>query len=169
MLKGACISPLAAPLAILLVWNLKRGRIHLTTAVTMKLLLEAGVHFGHQTRRWNPKMRKFIFSERNGIHIIDLAQTVDRLEAAATYVRDLVANGGVILFAGTKRQAQETIESEAKRCGMPYVTTRWLGGTLTNFGTIQGRIDYLVRTEDSKARGEFDHLSKKDRLHKDEE
>jgi small subunit ribosomal protein S2 len=135
----------------------------------MKSLLEAGVHFGHQTRRWNPKMRKFIFSERNGIHIIDLAQTVHRLEAAATFVRDLVAEGGTILFAGTKRQAQETTESEAKRCGMPYVTTRWLGGTLTNFHTIQGRIDYLVRLEDSKARGEMDHLAKKERLLKEEE
>src|SRR3989442_8288872 len=135
----------------------------------MKSLLEAGVHFGHQTRRWNPKMRKFIFSERNGIHILDLQQTVQRLEQAAAYVRDLVAEGGTILFAGTKRQAQETIESEAKRCGMPYVTTRWLGGTLTNFHTIQGRIDYLVRLEDAKARGEMDYLAKKERLQKEEE
>ncbi len=135
----------------------------------MKSLLEAGVHFGHQTRRWNPKMRKFIFSERNGIHIIDLQQTVDRLEAACDFVRDLVSNGGTILFVGTKRQAQETMESEAKRCGMPYVTTRWLGGTLTNFATIQGRIDYLVRTEDSKARGEMDYLPKKERLKQEEE
>ena len=135
----------------------------------MKALLEAGVHFGHQTRRWNPKMRKFIFSERNGIHIIDLQQTVDRLEAACDFVRDLVANGGTILFVGTKRQAQETIESEAKRCGMPYVTTRWLGGTLTNFSTIQGRIDYLVRTEDARARGEMDYLAKKERLKLEEE
>jgi len=135
----------------------------------MKSLLEAGVHFGHQTRRWNPKMRKFIFSERNGIHIIDLSQTVHRLEDAATFVRDLVAEGGTVLFAGTKRQAQETTESEAKRCGMPYVTTRWLGGTLTNFNTIQGRIDYLVRLEDAKARGELDYLPKKERLQKEEE
>ena len=135
----------------------------------MKALLEAGVHFGHQTRRWNPKMRKFIFSERNGIHIIDLAQTVERLEAACDFVRDLVANGGTILFVGTKRQAQETIESEAKRSGMPYVTTRWLGGTLTNFSTIQGRIDYLVRTEDARARGEMDYLPKKERLKLEEE
>src|SRR5438034_498602 len=135
----------------------------------MKALLEAGVHFGHQTRRWNPKMRKFIFSERNGIHIIDLQQTVDRLEAACDFVRDMVSNGGTILFVGTKRQAQETIEAEAKRCGMPYVTTRWLGGTLTNFATIQGRIDYLVRTEDAKARGEMDYLAKKERLKQEEE
>ncbi len=141
----------------------------MSTPVSMKALLEAGVHFGHQTRRWNPKMRKFIFSERNGIHIIDLQQTVDRLEAACDFVRDMVSNGGTILFVGTKRQAQETIESEAKRCGMPYVTTRWLGGTLTNFATIQGRIDYLVRTEDAKARGEMDYLAKKERLKQEEE
>jgi small subunit ribosomal protein S2 len=141
----------------------------LSTPVSMKALLEAGVHFGHQTRRWNPKMRKFIFSERNGIHIIDLQQTVERLEAACDFVRDLVANGGTILFVGTKRQAQETMESEAKRSGMPYVTTRWLGGTLTNFSTIQGRIDYLVRTEDAKARGEMDYLAKKERLKQEEE
>ncbi len=135
----------------------------------MKSLLEAGVHFGHQTRRWNPKMRKFIFTERNGIHILDLQQTVDRLEQAASFVRDLVANGGTILFVGTKRQAQETIETEAKRCGMPYVTNRWLGGTLTNFNTIQGRIDHLVRIEDGRARGEMDYLAKKDRLKLEEE
>jgi len=141
----------------------------LSTPVSMKALLEAGVHFGHQTRRWNPKMRKFIFSERNGIHIIDLAQTVERLEAACDFVRDLVANGGTILFVGTKRQAQETMETEAKRSGMPYVTTRWLGGTLTNFSTIQGRIDYLVRTEDAKARGEMEYLAKKERLKQEEE
>ena len=141
----------------------------MSTPVSMKALLEAGVHFGHQTRRWNPKMRKFIFSERNGIHIIDLQQTVDRLEAACDFVRDMVSNGGTILFVGTKRQAQETIEAEAKRCGMPYVTTRWLGGTLTNFATIQGRIDYLVRTEDAKARGEMDYLAKKERLKQEEE
>jgi small subunit ribosomal protein S2 len=135
----------------------------------MKSLLEAGVHFGHQTRRWNPKMKKFIFTERNGIHILDLQQTVDRLEQAASFVRDLVANGGTIVFVGTKRQAQETIETEAKRCGMPYVTNRWLGGTLTNFHTIQGRIDHLVRIEDGRARGESDHLPKKERLKLEEE
>ena len=141
----------------------------MATAVSMKALLEAGVHFGHQTRRWNPKMKKFIFSERNGVHIIDLQQTVERLEQACNFVRDLVANGGTILFIGTKRQAQETIESEAKRCGMPYVTTRWLGGTFTNFHTIQGRIDHLVRLEDAKARGELDLLPKKERLRIEEE
>ncbi len=135
----------------------------------MKALLEAGVHFGHQTRRWNPKMRKFIFTERNGIHILDLQQTVGLLEDACTFVRDLVADGGTTLFVGTKRQAQEAIESEARRCGMPFVTTRWLGGTLTNFQTIQSRIDYLVRLEDSRARGEFEKLTKKDRLQREEE
>ena len=135
----------------------------------MKSLLEAGVHFGHQTRRWNPKMRKYIFTERNGIHILDLQQTVHLLEDACNFVRDLVANGGTILFLGTKRQAQEAIESEARRCGMPFVVTRWLGGTLTNFQTIQSRIDYLVRLEDSRARGEFESLAKKDRLQKEEE
>ena len=135
----------------------------------MKSLLEAGVHFGHQTRRWNPKMRKFIFTERNGIHILDLQQTVGLLEDACTFVRDLVADGGTILFVGTKRQAQEAIESEARRSGMPFVTTRWLGGTLTNFQTIQARIDYLVRLEDARARGEFELLPKKERLKKEEE
>ena len=135
----------------------------------MKSLLEAGVHFGHQTRRWNPKMRKYIFTERNGIHILDLQQTVGLLDEACTFVRDLVAEGGTILFVGTKRQAQEAIQSEAQRCGMPHVITRWLGGTMTNFQTIQARIDYLVRLEDSKARGEFEMMSKKDRLLKEEE
>src|SRR3972149_4735464 len=135
----------------------------------MKSLLEAGVHFGHQTRRWNPKMKKFIFAERNGIHIIDRQQTVDRLEDAARFVSDLVSSGQTILFVGTKRQAQDTIESEARRCGMPYVNPRWLGGTLTNFHTIQGRIDYLVRLEDARARGEQDHLTKKEGLRTEEE
>jgi small subunit ribosomal protein S2 len=135
----------------------------------MKSLLEAGVHFGHQTRRWNPKMRKFIFTERNGIHIIDLEQTVGRLEEAARFVTELITSGDTILFVGTKRQAQETIESEARRCGMPFVNVRWLGGTLTNFHTIQGRIDYLVRLEDAKARGELDHVTKKEALRTDEE
>ena len=128
----------------------------------MKSLLEAGVHFGHQTRRWNPKMKKFIFAERNGIHIIDLQQTVQRLEEACAFVQDLVASGGTVLFVGTKRQAQEAIEGEAKRCAMPYVSNRWLGGTLTNFHTIQSRIDHLVRLEDAKARGEFEQMTKRE-------
>lgn len=137
--------------------------------ISMKSLLEAGVHFGHQTRRWDPRMRPFIFTERNGIHIIDLSQTVARLNAAYDFVRDLVANGGTILFVGTKKQAQEAIEAEAKRCRMPYVTTRWLGGTLTNFQTIQSRIDHLVRLEEARARGDFDRLSKKEQLQLDRE
>lgn len=114
-------------------------------------------------------MATYIYTKRNGIHILDLQQTVDRLENACAFVRDLVANGGTLCFVGTKRQAQETIEAEARRSGMPFVTTRWLGGTLTNFHTIQNRIDYLVRLEDSKARGEFEILPKKERLLKEEE
>jgi len=135
----------------------------------MKVLLEAGVHFGHQTRRWNPKMRPFIFSERNGIHIIDLQQTVERLEEACKFVRELAAQGDAILFVGTKKQAQETIETEAKRCFMPYVSSRWLGGTLTNFATIQARIDHLVRLEDARERGEFDRMLKKEALQVEKE
>ena len=135
----------------------------------MKSLLEAGVHFGHQTQRWDPRMRSFIFTERNGIHIIDLQQTVQYLNQAYDFVRDLVASGQIILFCGTKRQAQEAVEAEAKRCQMPYVNNRWLGGTLTNFATIQSRIDHLVRLEDSKARGEFERLPKKENLKIDKE
>jgi small subunit ribosomal protein S2 len=135
----------------------------------MKSLLEAGAHFGHQTRRWDPRMRPFIFTQRNGIHIIDLQQTVRRLEEASEWVADTVARGGTILFVGTKKQAQETIEVEAARCGMPYVNSRWLGGTLTNFTTIQGRIDHLVRLEDAIARGEYTRLPKKDILKIEEE
>ncbi|MFH1485638.1 MAG: 30S ribosomal protein S2 [Chloroflexota bacterium] len=130
----------------------------------MKLLLEAGVHFGHQTRRWHPRMKSYIFTERNGIHIIDLQQTVVKLRQACEVVRDLVASGSEILFVGTKKQAQEAVEQEAKRCHMPYVNQRWLGGTLTNFATIQARIDHLVRLEDQKAKGEFLGLSKKEVL-----
>jgi len=128
----------------------------------MKTLLEAGVHFGHQTRRWDPKMRQFIFTERNGIHIIDLQQTVRRLEDAMTWVRDFVANGGVILFVGTKKQAQETIEEEARRCGMPFVNRRWMGGMLTNFQTILLRIRRLEQLEQMRDDGEIDRLPKKE-------
>ncbi len=135
----------------------------------MKSLLEAGVHFGHQTQRWDPRMRTYIFTERNGIHIIDLQQTVQHLTRACDFVRDLVASGKNVLFTGTKRQAQESIEAEAKRCLMPYVTNRWLGGTLTNFSTIQGRIDHLARLEDTKARGEHERLPKKEGLKLDKE
>ena len=141
----------------------------MATTVTMKSLLEAGAHFGHQTRRWDPRMRPFIFTQRNGIHIIDLQQTVRRLEEASEWVSDTVSKGGSILFVGTKKQAQETIQQEATRCSMPYVNSRWLGGTLTNFQTIQGRIDHLVRLEDALARGEFGRMSKKDVLKIEEE
>ncbi len=130
--------------------------------VSMKLLLEAGVHFGHQTRRWDPRMRPFIFTERNGIHIIDLQQTVRKLEEAMNFVRDVAANGGTVLFVGTKKQAQETIQEEATRAGMPYVNQRWLGGTLTNFQTIQQRIRRLEELEQRKERGELDLLPKKE-------
>ena len=141
----------------------------MVATVSMKSLLEAGVHFGHQTQRWDPRMRTFIFTERNGIHIIDLQQTVQYLSRACDFVRDVVASEKSILFTGTKRQAQETVETEAKRCLMPYVNNRWLGGTLTNFTTIQGRIDHLARLEDTKARGEHDRLPKKEALKIDKE
>jgi small subunit ribosomal protein S2 len=136
----------------------------LADSVTVKQLLEAGAHFGHQTGHWHPKMKSYIFTQRNGIHIIDLEQTVTLLNKACAFVRDLVSNGQTIMFVGTKKQAQDIIEEEAKRCGMYYVRQRWLGGMLTNFNTIQGRIDYLVRLEDKNSRGELDYMSKKDRL-----
>jgi len=132
--------------------------------VSMKALLEAGVHFGHRARRWNPKMKPYIFTERNGIHIIDLQQTMARLEEAYSVIRDTVAEGGTVLFASTKRQAQESIASEAERCGMPYVNQRWLGGTLTNFRTIRQRIDYLLSLERRQELGEFSRLLKKEAL-----
>src|SRR5215212_6682248 len=128
----------------------------------MKTLLEAGVHFGHQTRRWDPKMRPFIFTERNGIHIIDLQQTVRRLEDAMTWVREFVANGGTIMFVGTKKQAQETIEEEARRCGMPFVNRRWMGGMLTNFQTILNRIRRLEQLDQMRDDGDIDRLPKKE-------
>src|SRR5919199_3756510 len=128
----------------------------------MKPLLEAGVLFGHHPRRWNPKMKPFIFTERNGIHIIDLQQTVRKLEEAMAWVRELSANGGTILFVGTKKQAQETIEEEAKRCGMPWVNRRWLGGTLTNFQTILTRIRRLEELEAQREMGYFERLPKKE-------
>ncbi len=131
-------------------------------AVSMKQLLEAGVHFGHQTRRWNPKMRDYIFAERNGIHIIDLAQTVTRLEAALAFVRETVRHGESILFVGTKKQAQETVAQEAERCGQHHVNTRWLGGMLTNFTTIKRRIQRLEALEARRDAGEFERLTKKE-------
>jgi len=130
----------------------------------MRELLEAGVHFGHRARRWNPKMRRYIFRERNGIHIIDLQQTLRRLEEAYEAVRDKVSQGGIILFVGTKRQAQQTIQEEAERCNMPYVNQRWLGGTLTNFHVIRQRVDYMIELEKREERGEFDNLPKKETL-----
>ncbi len=131
-------------------------------AVSMKQLLEAGVHFGHQTRRWNPKMRDYIFGERNGIHIIDLAQTVSRLDAALEFVRETIRRGDSILFVGTKKQAQETVSSEAERSGQHYVNNRWLGGMLTNFTTIKRRIQRLEALEARRDAGEFERLTKKE-------
>jgi len=137
--------------------------------VPMKSLLEAGVHFGHRTRRWNPKMKPFIFTERNGIHIIDLQQTITRLNHAYEVVRETIASGGIVLFVGTKRQAQESVVQEAMRCNMPYVDQRWLGGTLTNWRTIRQRIDYLLEAEKQQARGEFARLVKKEALLREKE
>jgi small subunit ribosomal protein S2 len=128
----------------------------------MKQLLEAGVHFGHQTRRWNPKMKEYIFTERNGIYIIDLQKTVKKIEEAYYFIRDVVQNGDSVLFVGTKKQAQESIEQEAKRCEMFYVNQRWLGGMLTNFKTIQGRIGKLRKIEQMEASGQFELLPKKE-------
>ena len=133
-------------------------------AVSMKALLESGVHFGHRTNKWNPRMRPYIFTERNGIHIIDLQQTVKLLDEAFNKVRDTIAAVGTILFVGTKRQAQETIQEEADRCGMPYVNQRWLGGTLTNWVTIQQRLVELVRLEKMNDTGEINLLTKKEGL-----
>jgi small subunit ribosomal protein S2 len=132
--------------------------------VTMRQLLEAGVHFGHQTRRWNPKMRRFIFGERNGIYIIDIQQTIGMLEQAYGFIRDSVARGGSVLFVGTKRQAQEAVEQQALRVGMPYVNFRWLGGMLTNFETIRSRIGRLKDLEDIERSGQIDLLPKKEAL-----
>ena len=133
-------------------------------AISMKALLETGVHFGHRTRKWNPRMKPYIFTERNGIHIIDLQQTVAALDHAFELVRDTVAKGGVVLFVGTKRQAQESIQREAERSGMPYINQRWLGGTLTNWKTIKARIDELKKLEERRDAGEFDRLTKKEGL-----
>src|SRR5713101_2862580 len=144
----------------------QKGRIRfLANIVSMKQLLEAGVHFGHQTRRWNPKMAPFIFMDRNGIHIIDLQQTVTRLNEAYKFVEQLAAQGGTILFVGTKKQAQEAVAEEARRCGMYYVNQRWLGGMLTNFQTIQLRIRYLRDLEARRDRGDFERLPKKEAQH----
>jgi small subunit ribosomal protein S2 len=132
--------------------------------VTMKQMLEAGVHFGHQTRRWNPKMKRFIFGERNGIYIIDLNQTLERVNSAYAYVRDLVAGGGTILFVGTKKQTQDPVSEFAVACGMPYVNQRWLGGMLTNFQTVAGRVRKLQELESSREAGDFEAMPKKEAL-----
>jgi small subunit ribosomal protein S2 len=132
--------------------------------IPMKTLLETGVHFGHRTRRWNPKMRPYIFTERNGIHIIDLQHTMRGLEEAYAAIRDKVAVGGALLFVGTKRQAQESIAEQARRCSMPYINQRWLGGTLTNWRTIRGRIETLLSLEQRRDQGEFERLTKKEAL-----
>ena len=132
--------------------------------ITMRQMLEAGVHFGHQTRRWNPKMKRFIFGERNGIYIIDLEQTLGRVERAYAFVRDLVAGGGVILFVGTKKQAQDPVRSYAEKCGMPYVNERWLGGMLTNFDTISKRVNKMLEFERMRDSGEFEAMPKKEAL-----
>ena len=132
------------------------------SVISMKQLLEAGVHFGHQTRRWNPKMKEYIFTERNGIYIIDLQKTVKKIEEAYYFIRDLAMDGKSILFVGTKKQAQESIEQEAKRSEMFFVNQRWLGGMLTNFKTIQGRIGQLRKIEQMEATGQFDFLPKKE-------
>ena len=134
------------------------------SVISMKQLLEAGVHFGHQTRRWNPKMKKYIYGERNGIHIIDLQITVDLVEEAYKFVVDAVKQDKTVLFVGTKKQAQEAIQQEAERCGMYYVNSRWLGGTLTNFKTIKTRIERLNKLDNMEKTGEFDLLPKKEVL-----
>ena len=134
------------------------------SVISMKSLLETGVHFGHRTRRWNPKMKPFIFTERNGIHIIDLQQTIQSLDNAYARVRDTFANGGMVLFVGTKPQAQEVIVKECQRAGVPYVAARWLGGTLTNWRTIRQRIDTLINLEARRDRGDFEVLPKKEAL-----
>ena len=132
--------------------------------VTTRQMLEAGVHFGHQTRRWNPKMKRFIFGERNGIYIIDLDQTLQRAEVAYNFVRELSAKGGTVLFIGTKKQAQDPVRSYAEKCGMPYINERWLGGMLTNFETISKRVAKMQEYERMKISGEFDAMPKKEAL-----
>lgn len=132
--------------------------------ISMKQLLEAGVHFGHQTRRWNPKMSKYIFTERNGIYIIDLQKTEKKVEEAYDFIKNVASNDGLVLFVGTKKQAQDAVKEEALRCGMYYVNQRWLGGMLTNYKTIKGRIDYLKKLETMEQDGTFDLLPKKEVL-----
>ena len=140
----------------------KNTEVAKMSVISMKSLLEAGVHFGHQTRRWNPKMKRFIFTERNGIYIIDLQKTVKKVEEAYDFVREIAANGGEVLFVGTKKQAQDAIEKEATKCGMPYINQRWLGGLLTNYKTIKNRIERLYKLYEMEENGTFDVLPKKE-------
>jgi small subunit ribosomal protein S2 len=144
----------------------RKGARKRMTLIPMKALLESGVHFGHRTQKWHPAMKPYIFTERNGIHIIDLQKTVKALEQAYGLVRDTVSDGGTVLFVGTKRQAQETIQEEATRSGMPYVTARWLGGMLTNWRTIRQRVNEMERFERMRERGELERLTKKETLMK---
>jgi small subunit ribosomal protein S2 len=144
--------------------GLEKPKMAQGPVVTMRQLLDAGVHFGHQTRRWNPKMKRFIHGERNGIYIIDLNQTLSRVENAYTYIRDLVAGGGTVLFVGTKKQSQDPIRNFANRCGMPYINERWLGGMLTNFQTISGRVKKMQEYERMRAAGDFEQMPKKEAL-----
>ncbi|OON94380.1 MAG: 30S ribosomal protein S2 [Candidatus Epulonipiscioides saccharophilum] len=134
------------------------------SVISMKQLLEAGVHFGHQTRRWNPKMKEYIFTERNGIYIIDLQKTAKKMDEAFYAMKDIAAEGGKVLFVGTKKQAQDSIKAEAQRCGMYYINHRWLGGMLTNFQTIRSRVDRLKKLEEMETNGTFDLLPKKEVL-----
>ncbi|HEX6567658.1 MAG TPA: 30S ribosomal protein S2 [Acidimicrobiales bacterium] len=145
------------------------GKDHYVAVVSMKQLLEAGVHFGHQTRRWNPKMKRFIFGERNGIYIIDLQQTLSRIETAYTFIRDVTAKGGTVLFVGTKKQAQDPIEQYAQKCGMPFINERWLGGMLTNYQTMSKRVAKMLELERQRDTGEFAAMPKKEALLKTRE
>lgn len=157
--------PAASPTSSIVVQQASRApQPSVPANITMKSLLEAGVHFGHQKRRWNPKMRRYIFTHRNGIHIIDLQKTLRMLEEAASFIGDVAAEGKKVLMVGTKKQAQDTIVSESQRANAYHITTRWLGGTLTNFKTIQSRIDYLVELETQRAKGEFITYTKKEAL-----
>lgn len=140
----------------------KNLEVNSMSVISMKSLLEAGVHFGHQTRRWNPKMAQYIFTERNGIYIIDLQKTVKKVDEAYNFIKEVAADGGEVLFVGTKKQAQEAIETEAKRCGMHYINQRWLGGMLTNYKTIRKRIDRLHELHQMEEEGIFDLLPKKE-------
>ena len=147
----------------------ERGLSNLVDTATIKQLLESGAHFWHQTGRWHPRMKSYIFTKRNGIHIIDLEQTAARLDKACDFLREVAAEGGTIHFVGTKKQAQGSVEEEAQRCQMYYVNQRWLGGMLTNFATIQARVNHLVHIEDQKDKGEFSYLPKKEALKFNEE